>query len=298
VITALVPEVSVEELPAAVSGPVPVVVRRHPVVVDAAAACTLETIARSLGDTLLDVEHKLRWRKDRARIPANAYLSSLDQTEYYWRHIATSKTTVQLPELPVPAHRRSDVRLFDNLWIGPAGSIQTFHCDNHDDIVVNNNLLIQMVGKKYVAVAPPADSAVFLSRPLMPGSTRHSSATPFSSEVQSACQGLQHCILGPGDVVFIPARYWHYVQSCTTSFSVSRWWFDHRLVELVYLATTSTLDAQSFRPLPEGTWHADVAALGGNPKLNAMLGHLPPSSRLVLRSALVRLYDVDLSTSD
>ena len=32
------------------------------------------------------------------------------------------------------------------------------------------------------------------------------------------------CILEPGDMLFIPTRWWHYVKSSTVSFSVSFWW--------------------------------------------------------------------------
>jgi ribosomal protein L16 Arg81 hydroxylase len=32
------------------------------------------------------------------------------------------------------------------------------------------------------------------------------------------------CILEPGDMLFIPPKWWHYVKSLTVSFSVSFWW--------------------------------------------------------------------------
>ena len=37
---------------------------------------------------------------------------------------------------------------------------------------------------------------------------------------------LKHwdCILEPGDMLFIPNKWWHYVKSLTVSFSVSFWW--------------------------------------------------------------------------
>ena len=32
------------------------------------------------------------------------------------------------------------------------------------------------------------------------------------------------CILGEGEMLYIPPKWWHYVRSLTTSFSVSFWW--------------------------------------------------------------------------
>uniref|UniRef100_A0A2P2L7T1 Transcription factor n=2 Tax=Rhizophora mucronata TaxID=61149 RepID=A0A2P2L7T1_RHIMU len=34
------------------------------------------------------------------------------------------------------------------------------------------------------------------------------------------------CILEEGEMLYIPPRWWHYVRSLTTSFSVSFWWGD------------------------------------------------------------------------
>ncbi|XP_015498674.1 bifunctional peptidase and arginyl-hydroxylase JMJD5 [Parus major] len=35
---------------------------------------------------------------------------------------------------------------------------------------------------------------------------------------------FQSCILMPGQILFIPVKYWHYVRSLELSFSVSFWW--------------------------------------------------------------------------
>lgn len=32
------------------------------------------------------------------------------------------------------------------------------------------------------------------------------------------------CILSPGEILFIPVKYWHYVRALDLSFSVSYWW--------------------------------------------------------------------------
>lgn len=32
------------------------------------------------------------------------------------------------------------------------------------------------------------------------------------------------CVLCPGEILFIPVKYWHYVQALDLSFSISFWW--------------------------------------------------------------------------
>ena len=32
------------------------------------------------------------------------------------------------------------------------------------------------------------------------------------------------CVVGPGDLLYIPPKFWHYVRSLAVSFSVSFWW--------------------------------------------------------------------------
>lgn len=35
---------------------------------------------------------------------------------------------------------------------------------------------------------------------------------------------FQHCVLQPGEVLYIPRHHWHYVRSLEVSFSTSFWW--------------------------------------------------------------------------
>ncbi len=39
-------------------------------------------------------------------------------------------------------------------------------------------------------------------------------------------EGLVHadCVLEPGEMLYIPPKWWHYVKSLSVSFSVSFWW--------------------------------------------------------------------------
>ncbi|KAL4425057.1 hypothetical protein ABPG77_001835 [Micractinium sp. CCAP 211/92] len=108
-----------------------------------------------------------------------------------------------------------------NAWFGPAGTVTPLHTDPHP------NLLCQAVGRKYVRLYPP--SATPAMYPHAEG--MHTN----SGRVDVDCPDLQRfplfgdaafqdCVLEAGQMLFIPAGWWHYVKSTTVSFSVSYWW--------------------------------------------------------------------------
>jgi hypothetical protein len=107
------------------------------------------------------------------------------------------------------------------MWIGPKGTIQTFHQDNHDDVVVNSNLFMQMAGSKYAAVALDVDSTIFEANSILTGYRRHSSVSPFDPDLREAAPTLSHAVLFPGDILFIPPRAWHYFQSLLSMIGVA-----------------------------------------------------------------------------
>ena len=108
-----------------------------------------------------------------------------------------------------------------NVWIGPAGTVSPAHTDKKE------NLLCQVAGSKYVALFLPSmtqclypgppplfsnTSQVELERPDL-------TAFPLAADLQGS-----HTVLGPGEMLYIPAGVWHYVRSLEQSFSVSFWW--------------------------------------------------------------------------
>ncbi|OIT20503.1 PREDICTED: lysine-specific demethylase JMJ30 [Nicotiana attenuata] len=108
-----------------------------------------------------------------------------------------------------------------NAWFGPAGTVTPLHHDPH------HNILAQVVGKKYVRLYPAS-----LSDELHPHSE-----TMLSNSSQVDLDNIdekefpkildlefQDCILEEGEMLYIPPKWWHYVRSLTTSFSVSFWW--------------------------------------------------------------------------
>ena len=107
-----------------------------------------------------------------------------------------------------------------NAWLGPRGTVTPWHTDPH------HNLLAQVVGQKYVRMAPPKatpDLYPFQSG-LTTNTSRVDALVPDLSEFpRYADVPYQDCILEPGAMLYIPPGWWHYVQSISSSFSTSFW---------------------------------------------------------------------------
>jgi ribosomal protein L16 Arg81 hydroxylase len=99
-------------------------------------------------------------------------------------------------------------------WFGPAGTVTPLH---HD---IMNVLVAQLSGRKrFTLIAPEQTPYVYNEVSVYgevncgePEDTRHPlyrEATPID------------IVLGPGDVLFIPVGWWHYVQALETSIMVS-----------------------------------------------------------------------------
>lgn len=100
------------------------------------------------------------------------------------------------------------------LWIGPKGTITPFH---HD---LTNNLLAQVVGRKRFVIASSAEiSRVYNDEHCFSAvDVRHVDLRvhPAMADVR-----LIEFDLSPGEVVFLPVGWWHYVESLDFSISVS-----------------------------------------------------------------------------
>lgn len=105
-------------------------------------------------------------------------------------------------------------------WIGPAGCITPLHCD-YDD-----NVFAQVWGKKRVWLAPPHHdqylypkqaNAILFGSPFDPD---HPDLERFPLARQAA---LVCCEVQPGEMLYIPAGWYHQVSSLTFSLSSNRW---------------------------------------------------------------------------
>jgi hypothetical protein len=108
-----------------------------------------------------------------------------------------------------------------NGWIGPSNTISPLHTDPH------HNIFAQIVGRKYIRLYDPKWSNYlypFGDESLMTNTSQVSIETPDSKLFPLFSTAIfSDCIVGPGDLLFIPRGWWHYVRSLEVSCSVSFW---------------------------------------------------------------------------
>ena len=129
-----------------------------------------------------------------------------------------------------------------NAWFGPPGTITPLHNDPY------HNVLAQVVGRKYVRLYSPLETPRMRARGKEDGVEMSNTSlmdvgvvegwdtppdredeegdgdtSPHDAEAFRSVPFVD-CILEPGDLLYIPIGWWHYVRGLSVSFSVSFWW--------------------------------------------------------------------------
>lgn len=105
-------------------------------------------------------------------------------------------------------------------WVGPAGTVTPLHCD-YDD-----NIFAQVWGRKRIFLSPPHHDAFLYpseANAILFGSPFDPEAPDFERYPLARQASMVECIVEPGDMLYVPAGWYHQVRALTFSLSSNRW---------------------------------------------------------------------------
>jgi hypothetical protein len=105
-------------------------------------------------------------------------------------------------------------------WLGPARTVTPLHCD-YDD-----NIFAQVWGSKRIFLAPPHHDAFLYTReanPVLFGSPFDPEAPDFDAFPLARQAAIVECVVHPGEMLYVPAGWYHQVRALTFSLSANRW---------------------------------------------------------------------------
>jgi jumonji domain-containing protein 7 len=124
-------------------------------------------------------------------------------------------------DLPAPEYV-GHARAHPHLWFGSEGNLTPLHYD------MANNVFAQLHGRKRFLLFHPDDAPRLYPRP---ADSRHHNLSQLDPEQDDVARfpllaeaQPWACEVGPGDLLFLPAFWWHQVRSLEVGVSVSVWW--------------------------------------------------------------------------
>jgi hypothetical protein len=105
-------------------------------------------------------------------------------------------------------------------WLGPARTVTPLHCD-YDD-----NIFAQVWGTKRIFLAPPHHDTFLYAReanPVLFGSPFDPEAPDYDAFPLARQAAIVEVVVKPGDMLYVPAGWYHQVRALTFSLSSNRW---------------------------------------------------------------------------
>jgi lysine-specific demethylase 8 len=187
-------------------------------------------------------------------------------------------------DFSVPPYCSRKRQIMPHLWVGPGTTVLSFHKDNHGPLNEVDNIFVQIRGRKRVILASPQNDPLMYPRSADTGAYWHSQVNPEAPDFQKfplfETATLLEGIVGPGDVIYIPRNYWHYVRALERSISMSFWWNPCRLMEVArLLVSENEPEIEELRLQGETTLtDADITEFGGVARLESAFAEFPDLS--------------------
>jgi hypothetical protein len=105
-------------------------------------------------------------------------------------------------------------------WVGPAGTVTPLHCD-YDD-----NIFAQIWGSKRIFLAPPHHDEFLYPKEanaILFGSPFDPEAPDYDRFPLARQASLIEVMVHPGDMLYVPAGWYHQIRALTFSLSSNRW---------------------------------------------------------------------------
>jgi hypothetical protein len=105
-------------------------------------------------------------------------------------------------------------------WLGPARTVTPLHCD-YDD-----NIFAQIWGRKRIFLAPPHHDEFLYTReanPVLFGSPFDPEAPDYDAFPLARQAAIVEVVVEPGDMLYVPAGWYHQVRALSFSLSSNRW---------------------------------------------------------------------------
>lgn len=122
-----------------------------------------------------------------------------------------------------PAALQKKLKKAATFWLGPAGIVTPVHFDSA------HNLLVQIHGHKNLILIPPSQSKLLYYPSLHLGHVNYSPVDVEAPDLQRFPRFRKatpiEVQLAPGEILFIPVRWWHYARALERTISLNFWWF-------------------------------------------------------------------------